>query len=89
MNPTMTMHTSARDIYKKLIMMTTNVLAAVVVLVCMCTVSVAFQSSSWSYTSQNRRELKVKPLHENFFLDIAEDPAANTPRQVRLSFPRL
>lgn len=85
----MTMHTSARHIYKKLIMMTTNVLAAVVVLVCMCTVSVAFQSSSWSYTSQNRRELKVKPLHENFFLDIAEDPAANTPRQVRLSFPRL
>lgn len=28
------------------------------------------------------RAPRVKPVHENFFLDIAEDPAINTPKQI-------
>lgn len=25
---------------------------------------------------------RVKPIHENFFLDIAEDPVENTPKEI-------
>ena len=59
-------------------------LAALVVLACCLIVGEAFKATSWSYASNSRKQLKVKPLHENFFLDVAEDPAVNTPQQVRL-----
>jgi len=64
------------------IIMKMSVLVAAVVLACSCIVGVAFQTTSWSYASHSRKQLKVKPLHENFFLDVAEDPAVNTPKQV-------
>ena len=59
-----------------------SLFAALVVLVCSCIVGEAFRANSFSYASHSRKQLKVKPLHENFFLDIAEDPAVNTPKQV-------
>lgn len=30
----------------------------------------------------NKSPYRLQPVHENFFLDIAEDPAINTPRQI-------
>ena len=30
----------------------------------------------------NKSPYRLQPVHENFFLDIAEDPAVNTPQQI-------
>lgn len=38
----------------------------------------AFTSSR----SGNRAAFRIKPVHENFFLDFAEDPAINTPGEI-------
>lgn len=45
-------------------------------------VSTVFNSVLSFVTIQNTRLPRVKPVCENFFLDIAEDPEKNTPKQL-------
>jgi len=52
--------------------------AAVVTLLFLFQTIDAFTSSSLTA----KKAPRVKPIHENFFLDIAEDPAINTPREI-------
>ncbi len=40
-------------------------------------------NESLSFISSPRiRNPRVKPVNENFFLDIAEDPVENTPKEI-------
>jgi hypothetical protein len=35
-----------------------------------------------AFTSTGRTRTRMQPVHENFYLDFAEDPAINTPREI-------
>lgn len=45
-------------------------------------IGILFQHGSSFVRIKNVQAPRVKPVHENFFLDIAEDPEKNTPRQI-------
>jgi hypothetical protein len=50
-----------------------------ILLLFLCALSSA---NSFVANSDSARAIRMKPLHENFFLDIAADPAAATPKQL-------
>ena len=41
-----------------------------------------FVAQTASFVTNNAKPYRMQPVYENFFLDIAEDPAINTPRQI-------
>ena len=43
---------------------------------------VAFLSQTFAFVNNQAKPYRLAPVHENFFFDVAEDPAINTPRQI-------